>query len=189
MTSRFLPDRDTPIIVNGVLQRQSESDIASALPREDGSGRVTFGGTIADGNVLTLTFTSKLFTGGSLDVQVTATDTDTATTLAVKFAVAIMANATLANLLTANANYVAAGRLDITVPGPLGSHVTISGESTGAETFTIVQVAGGSGPIIPTADFKFTHNGTVISFTAERRMSLSSDAISALVAAGPLPIK
>lgn len=184
----LFPNPDSVGIVNGVVTRKSEEDMAADLPRVDGTGSITVTGTVANGDVLTATFTSVLFSGGSLAVQATAQTGDSATVAAERLVAAINANATLKAMGVYAQMSVVAGKLDIIWPGPLGTQfLTLSASTTGAEGFTIVQMTGGSGPIIPLKSFNFLYNGSVISLVENRRKLLSNVVLAALVK-GPQPI-
>lgn len=189
MGNRFIPDLDSPVIVPGGAARKSEADLAAQFPRVNGAGSVTIGGTNAENNVLTVTFTSKVLPGGAVAVSVTSGASETATSLAAKMAAAIMANAALVAFgVLAIHDAAAPAKVNLKWPGPLSSHVVISGASTGDDSFTIVQLSGGSGPVISSEDIRFVHNGAVIELKANRRMALSAEALKSLVSAAPQTI-
>jgi hypothetical protein len=188
MSNYLLPDADTPVVQNGVISHEPETSIATLEPRVNGTGSVTIAGTVGSGDDISLKFTSTLFTGGSLTVGETDVSGDTDTNAAERLAAAIMANATLTGFgVIAEADPIA-GKVDVTWPGPLGSFVTMSDNTTGAETFTLVQISGGSGPIIPTDNFRFVYNGQVIQLVHNRRKQLDKNGLAVLVASGPHPI-
>jgi hypothetical protein len=185
--ARQLPASDEPVMINGQICKQSESAFLAANPRANSTGSVTVAGTVATGDVLQIIFTGAFIPGGPITVAATAVAGDTDQTMAEKLAAAIEANAVLQGFgVTA---YNSSAVVHVTWPGPIGTHIVLSTHTTGAETFTTVQLTGGSGPIIPNASlitgdyFRFVYNGAVLTFVPGRAISVASDLLSALLAA------
>lgn len=185
--SDLLPNLDTPVIVNGRLARLDEQGQAAAFPRTNGAGSVLIGGTYANGDTFTLTFASTMFSA-SIAVPITSIAGDSNATVAQRLAAAIQANATLQALgVQAVLDPVISAKILLTLPGPLGKFITVSGASSGAETFTVVQFAGGSGPVIPLINFQIVNNGGIVRFRIGRRILLDPITLATLAAGGVSP--
>lgn len=154
---------------------------------------VTVGGTVATNDVATITFSNNIFpaAGGisvltPVVVTYTLNGTDTTSTTAGQLARAINANLTLQQFgFYATADETAAV-VNIFQQSSVGSFTTLSSGGTGSLTVvTSVQIAGGSGPIIPLFNFEFdfgTYNLT--NFYKGIPENLGYTQIAALVNAG-----
>jgi phage tail sheath gpL-like len=151
----------------------------------NGTGSVKVSGTEATGDTVSITFSGKLF-ASSVVVSVTSVSGDSDQTIAEKLGAAINANSTLEGFgVEASTDSGTAGQVDVVWPGPLGSFVTMTPHTTGAETFTTTQISGGSGPIIPSDNFQFMNNGGIVRLWKGRRVTLDSPTLTTLVNGGP----
>lgn len=179
----LLPDLDTVVVQGYVVSGVPDSALDALEPRAIGTGTVTISGAVANGDVLTLTLTSKLFASGSHAVTATAATSDTDAICAEKLANAVNADATL-QALGVYATALAAV-LTINWPGPLGAFVTMALASTGSEAGAVVQITGGSGPVIALTDTRFViGDGSVITVRKNRRYSFDAYGLSQLVSGG-----
>ena len=124
-------------------------------------------------------------------IAVTAAGGETLATLAAKLAAVFAADSTIQSLgITVESDPVA-GKIDFTWSGPLSNYVTLSASaSPGAETFTVVQFSGGSGPVIPLRAFSFVFGPHLIQLVQNRRRSMDNAELLVLIAAaaGSLPV-
>ena len=151
--------------VAGALVPLSAAAFLAANPRYCGFGTATLSGTIANGDVLTLTFSAS-FLPAPVSVSATLTGSDTLTTASQKLANAILSSPALQPFGVQA--LVHSGALVVVWPGPLGTNVTMSGSKTGSgtEAFAFAQISGGSGPIVPTADIRINVAGQLLCFPA-----------------------
>jgi hypothetical protein len=179
----LLPDIDQQAIQGNSVGSVSDSALDALEPRAVGSGTVTISGAVASGDVLTLTLTSKLFTGGTHAVTATAATSDTDAIVAEKLTTSINND----SVLQAMGAYATALAAVVTVhwPGPLGSFVSMSFGATGSEAAALVQIAGGSGPVIALTDARFVvGDGAVITVRKNRRYSFDAYALNQIVSGG-----
>lgn len=183
----LLPDLNTNLVLGYSVESVPDSVVDANEPRVVGTGTVTVAGSVVNGDVLSLTLTSALFSGGTHAVTATAATSDTDSICAEKLANSINNDATLQSF-GAYATALAAV-LTIHWPGPLGSFVTFALTSTGSEGGTDVQITGGSGPVIATADTRFGLGNQIVSVRKNRRYSFDAYNLAAIVAGGTPAIK
>lgn len=181
----LVPNFDPALVSGSDLSNVSPYDFLASNPRAVSAGTITVGGTVTSGNTLTVEVSNGVF--GSTSVEVTAGASDTVDTLAEKIAQALNDNATLQGV---GAYADAAGAVvTLSWPGPVGNLSTIAGtvSSGGTETLAVVQMSGGSGPIIPRANFSFSLNYDVTDYMAGIPVSLDNWTLSQMVTQG-MPI-
>lgn len=169
---------------------------------------ITIGGTVAAGNVMTLTFTGNMITGSPVSVTYTCVAGDTDTTVAAGLAAAINADAALdsAGFSASSASGV------ITVNQPITSgQVRYTGTTTGSETITVPTtptdtltvatratetvtlnpntgaLSGGNGPVIAVNNFNFAYQGQTQAYFYGKPYNLGWDMIKLMVTQG-IPI-
>jgi len=182
----FVPRDNTFLAVaagaTGVMLEQSAQEYMADNPRTAGSATVTVAGSFSDGDTGQITISNGLLPNGSKAFQLTAAS-DTATTLAAKFAAAIN-NDSAMQALGIYATSLA-GVVTIKHPGPVATKTTITVAVTGGVTLTRSPVGGGmtggAGPIIPTSDFSNVYNGQIVSFRAFRPEIVQADQLTTLV--------
>jgi hypothetical protein len=179
-----LPDLREGVVVNGSETLQDEAGFLALFPRVNGSGTITVTGTITNLDTYTVTFAAGLFSGGSLAVTAAVVTADTLTTLAQKVVNAINGNSTLQGLgvFATSAGAV----VTINWPGPIGNQIVISVGSApgGTETATIIQITGGSGPVIPQKDFNYSYAGGLQRFRENHPKNVALDFLKVLVRDG-----
>lgn len=189
----LLPNFDpTAMSLRGTLDHVAPADFITEFPRVSASATATIGGTVTAGNTITLTVTSGVISGGSTSVTYTVVSGDTTESIA----------AELASLLNTNAALVAAGAvatvsssevITLSWPGPVGNSAVLSYTLSGGATETVTlspangKLTGGSGPIIPLANFTFTYNAATMSFFYGIPRNVGDDLVSVMVTQG-MPI-
>lgn len=184
----LLPNLDTRLILGPTTSFANEATVESNEPRVNGTGSVTVAGAVGAGDILTIAFTSGLFSNGSYSVaSAAAVAGDTDAIMAEKLANAINSDSTLRNLGV----YATAAGAVVTInwPGPLGSMVTFNVTTGGAETFTKAQISGGSGPIQAFEDTRVIAGNQTLLLRKDRYYSFDSIALAALVAGGITSIR
>ncbi len=182
----LLPNLDTPLVTNGVVQLTPSSGIDAAAAGTASTGSVTVAGTVASGNVITVTVANPVLPNGAVAVSYTATGTDTLATVAANLAVAMNNTSTLSQYgWSFGSNGL--GELILSQRGPVGNFSTISASTTGAETFTIVQMSGGTGTIVPLTNFTFSHSSDLTNYWYGKPVQVGYGALSAIVSQG-LPV-
>jgi hypothetical protein len=179
-----LPDLKEGVIVGGSETLQDEAGFLAIYPRVNGSGTITVTGTITNLDSYIVIFTSGLFSGGSLALTIGVVTADTLTTLAQKVVNAINGNSTLQSMGIFATSSGAA--VTINWPGPIGNQIVISVVSSpgGTETATIVQITGGSGPVIPQKDFNYAYGGGLQRFRLNHPKNVALDFLKVLLRDG-----
>ena len=173
-----------------------------------GTPTATITGTVAAGDVLTLTITNTAVTGSPVTVSYTAPTGATTTTLATGLAAAINSNTALASAgisATSATNVVTfvysglIGQIRISQSVTTGSEtITLTATPTttavlstaATETITIAnsgKLSGGSGPVFASNNFNYSNNGQTQSFFYGQPYVLGYDVITNMVNQG-LPI-
>jgi hypothetical protein len=186
----LVPNVDKPVAINGVMALRSPSGFVKLFPRANASIAVTVGGTANPADVISLIFTSGLFTpfGNPVTVSYTVGGTDDLEAITEGLAAAVNSNATLQSFgVFADA---AKDVLTIYWPGPGGNFCTLTNSIVGStdETLTLNPVsgvlAGGSGPIIPFANFSFSFGGIVTAYWIGKPTNVAYNVLAALIAQG-----
>lgn len=186
----LLPLMDVPVSSGqGTMDVMSPAKFLATYPRVDATGNVTVGGTITNLDTVKLTFTSGIFPGGSYTTAAyTVVTADTTTTIAEQLQ-ALVANdpvLSAAGIVAELAGTSLPAQVNFFAPGPVGNTIVVSAVKTGTtETYTFAAggaLAGGSGPIIPTAAFAFSYNGVTINFLYGQPRNVGSDMVAAMVA-------
>ena len=176
----------------GTLDVMSPTRYLAQFPRASAAVTCTVSGTITNLDTVKLKFTSNFFAGGSYTTAAyTIVTADTLATIAGQLddlvdTDPVLAGLGVSGLMTGNTN---PNQMSVTWNGPVGNFVTVSAIVTGAQTevFTFGNsgvLAGGSGPIIPTANFAFSYNGTVVNFQYGKLVNVDSGLLAALVSQG-----
>ncbi len=179
----LVPNFGTPMVNNGVITMATGGQVDSAANGTSASGTITVAGTVASGNVITATITNGCLPGGSVSVAYTTTSTDTAVTIAAELALLLNNNATLSRYgwrFGTNG----AGVVDVYQRGPVGNFSTVSVTTTGAETFTIVHLSGGTGAVVPLSNFSLSFNNVVTQFWYGKPQILAYMALQNAVSQG-----
>jgi len=178
----LLPNFYRPFVKNGSMDLTNSpelaKDLGAGVPSE---GSVTFGGT-ASGGTVTLTIANGVLTP-SVTLSYAPTSSDTVETIAAMFAGLINSNPVLRSFgFWGDDNGL--GELKVFQRGPVGNFTTLSASTTGAQTFTIVQMTGGSGPVVPLSNFTFAHNGTYNDYYYALPYAVNYHQLSEMVAQG-----
>jgi hypothetical protein len=183
-----LMDRSSSSGAGGTLDHMTPSQYLTAFPRTSGSATITIGGSITNLDTTTLTFTGGIFSGGSYTTAAyTIVTADTTATVMSKTIDAINNDSVLATS-GISAEPVGTGSplvLTVNASGPAANGVVITANRTGASTTTYTvsgALAGGSGPIIPTANFSFSYNGCQLNFLYGQPVNVGSDLLAVLIA-------
>lgn len=158
------------------------------------AGQVTIGGTITAADTVTLSIENPVFpstTSIAQNVTVSVTYTvqggDTVSIIAAQLAALVNSNLTFQQYgFYAVADETAAVILIYQQSG-VGAFSTISGSKSAGATETITvnnQIAGGSGPVIPTFNFEFKYNNAVLYFYKGHPVLVGYDLLTALVNQG-----
>ena len=174
---------------NGTIDLKSPQRYLEDTPRVDATASVTLGGTVATGDVTTVTVTHPALTGGSLTESYTATGTDTvdsiAEELATQFLEAIDGQPVALEVLPVG------GQLTFNWEGPIGNSAVLSATVQNAMTATLSPVSGdfsgGSGPVLVYSNFTFFNNNVTSNYWYGRPYSLGSDVITKMLTQG-MPI-
>lgn len=159
----LLPNLYRPFSKNGQLELTPSGDLATDIDAQKGgssisSGNVTIAGTVAEGDVLSLSIENGVLGDAPIVATYTLTSTDTLETAAANLASAFNDINTLIQFgFWANSN---GAEIIVNQRGPVGNFSTLSFSTTGAETDTIVQMTGGEGVIVPLTNFTFANHGS-----------------------------
>ncbi len=180
----LIPNFGTPIVKNGVLTLENGGGIESDLGgNTKASGSITIAGTVASGNTITVTVANGVLPGGSVAVSYTLSGTDTLATAAAELALLLNSNATLSQYgWSFGTNGL--GEVLCYQRGPVGNFSTLSATTTGAETFTIVQMSGGAGVVVPLANFTFSFNNSMSNYWYGKPVPMSYLMLKNAVAQG-----
>jgi hypothetical protein len=178
-----LPNLNLPFSSNGDLSAPTKDQFLATNPIVPGTGTILCGGSVSIGHVWSIKFANGNLPGGSVTVQVTAGGADTLVSMVVKTAEAINKNSTLSEYgITASANV---DNIDIQYASPVGNFSTITGSSTGSETFTVTAISGAQGAIIPLQDFRFSGlNRRMLVFRENRPVVLDYAQLANLLGQG-----
>lgn len=176
----------------GTLDAMSPAKYLATNPRVNGSLSITVGGSITNLDTVALRFTSPLFPGGVYTTApYTIVTADTTQTVAQALDDMIDNDVVLASLGMSGELQGTGSPLQVNVlsNGPISNGVTVTAVKTGAGTITLTfgnsgVIAGGSGPIIPTAGFSFSYNGCTINFQYGKPVIVGSDLLAQLVSQG-----
>lgn len=186
----LVPNVDKPVAINGLVTLKSPAGFVKLFPRANASITVTVGGTANPTDVLSLIFTSGLLGafGNPVTVSYTVGGSDDLEHIAEGLADAVNNNA----LLQSFGVYADAAGDVITIywPGPGGNFCTLTKSIVGStdETLTLNPVsgvlAGGSGPVIPFANFSFSFAGIVTAYWIGKPTNVAYNVLAALIAQG-----
>ena len=179
---------DGVVSKNGTLDYQSPAQYLQNNPRTSASANATIGGTVASGNVVTLTLTQNQLPGGALTASYTATGSDTVETVAEGLASAFntVVRAQLGNALV-TAIYATTSEAEVVInwDGPLGNFATLSDTTSGSITVTLSPVGGGltggSGPVFCANNFEYQRGTSTLAFYYGKHYELDGAFLRALV--------
>lgn len=180
---------------NGTFDQQSPAAFLLANPRVDALGTITAGGSITNGDTVTLTVTLATLPGGSAAVTYPVVTSDTTTTVAEGIANAIN-NSSALDVVGIFAEMSGTGAPSAVVvhgSGPIGNMVTLSASVSGGNTETLTfsnggTLTGGSGPIVASENFNWNFSGGgVQSFLYGQPYLLGYDVLTQMVNQG-MPI-
>ena len=178
--ARLLPNLMDSKSVGGVTLQTSAADVrTSGTVGLKATGTVTVGGTVAEGDVITVTVKGK-----SVNYALTSGDTTTTLT-AVSLAAAINADPEISKYVFATSSG-AVVTLSAVKPGLIGNAVTLTSSSTGTTTATAgaATLASGTGNLItPLEDFSISINGVMLKFRQGRPVIATTDLRLAVAAA------
>lgn len=178
-----LPQRQPQSIVRGQLISEPPSQFISRFVRAFASITITITGSISNNDQLQVNVTLPAI--GTISKTITATGSDTTTTLAQKIAKALSDDSTLRAYRT-YANSLA-NVVTFNWPGPLGNFVTLTQSvPVGSESIALGNsgaMAGGAGPILPYNTFEFNIKGQVIDCRANTPMNVGTNVVAAMAAA------
>lgn len=200
---QLIPSMDFPSSsgAGATLDVMAPSKYLATYPRVDATVTCTVGGTITNNDTVKLTFTNAIIpaigsqNGGAYQTAAyTIVTADTTTTVAdaLESLINLDPNLSALGIYATKAGTSNPARVIIRQSGPIGNSTTVTAQVTGAatETFTFGNsgvMAGGSGPIVPIADFKFSYNGTILNFWYAKPQNVGSDLLAALIT-GDAPI-
>lgn len=169
----------------GVSGLISDAQILRDNPRSDASITITMGGTITNGNSLTVNVNDFRLPGGTVQFVIPVVTADDLASVAAKLAKALAESPVLRDL-GAYASHVAAV-VTLKMPGPLSNFATLSRTLSGGATLTAAlgnsgSLAGGAGPVIPLDDFDVCVGGMSLFFVAGQPKSVSKAALLAIQA-------
>lgn len=173
-------------LVRGMLISESASAYVSRLGRAFASATITVGGTLANLDQLRVVVNLPALPGGKVTLTVVLTGADTTTTAAQKIAKAINDSVDLRQY---NCYANSAGAVVTFLwEGLLGNEVVLTQSvPVGSGTLTLGNsglLAGGSGPIIPANNFNFVIRGLLVNFQAGKPVTVGSNVVKAMAAAG-----
>jgi hypothetical protein len=197
---QLIPSMDFPNSTGsgGTLDVLAPSKYLTTYPRVDATVTNTVGGSITNLDTVRLTFTNTIIpaigaqaAGAYQTTAYTVVTADTTATVAdgLESLINLDPNLQALGIYATKAGTSNATRLIIRQSGPVGNSTTVTAQVTGAatETFTFGNaglMAGGSGPVVPIADFKFSYNGTVVNFWYAKPQNVGSDMLASLIAQG-----
>ncbi|HTI81747.1 MAG TPA: hypothetical protein VL614_14965 [Acetobacteraceae bacterium] len=209
----YLPPQGTPGILNqanptlipnfdrsvagagGTVDHQSPAAFLQNNPRVDALGTITVGGSITNGDTVTLTTTLPTLAGGSAAVTYPVVTADTTTTVAEGILDAINNSAALqaAGIFAEMSGTGAPTAVVVHANGPIGNMVTLSASVSGGNTETLTfsnggTLAGGSGPVFATNNFNWGSGGEVLSFFYGQPYQLGYDVLTQMINQG-MPIE
>ncbi len=181
----LLPNFDQPFSVNGVLSLVNPSDLAPDLVANatPASGSVTIGGSVAQGDVVTLEVTNGVLGSAAVSVSYTAKSGDTVATVAAALAKAFNATQSLVRY-GFWADTDGEGAVLVYQRGPVGNFTTLGHSTTGSETFTVTNPSGGDNVVVPLANFEFSFNGSTKSYLYGQPYKVSYPILTAMVSQG-----
>ncbi len=181
----ILPNFGRPFAKNGTLTLTDSHDLASQLGGDTASsGSVTISGTVAANDHLTLTFTNGVLGSAPVSVEFTTTTT------VLSDAAAGLASAVNDSQQLRDFGFWAtsdAGVVTVKQASGVGNFTTLAAATSGAETFVIAQMGGGSGVLTPLQNFSFSHGGVLTNYWYGIPFTVGHATLSKMVAQG-MPI-
>ena len=177
----LLPNMDYTLMLNGGQSTVSTQQYLDQFPRGQASGTATIGGTVTEDDELTITLAGHAS-------NYTAGASDTVDTEAAGLADAINSNSNVNQLVVATSSG-AVVTIKAINGGPVGNSITFTVSKSGGATETITAspttglLAGGTGAVIPTTDFPYTWNGSLLQFWKGKPIDLSDNNLVAALAA------
>lgn len=197
---QLIPSLDYPSSTGagGTVDVLAPSKYLAAFPRTDATVTLTIGGTITNLDTIRLRFANPIIPAigaQAADLYQTAAYTivtaDTTTTVAdaLESLVNLDPNLQALGIYATKAGTSNASRLILRQSGPIGNNTTVTAVVTGAATETATfgasgVMAGGTGPVIPIANFKFSYNGTMSNFWYAKPQNVGSDMLAAMISQG-----
>lgn len=185
----LLPNLNSTTAAGGVLVGQTPAELLAANPRVAATDVGTLTTNPTDGDVLTLTVTNNVLPGGSLAVSVTAAS-DTVITAAAKLASALTSSLT-AHMYDLFGTSKGDDTFTVNELGPVGNASVLSFASTGSTTCAFASsgvMSGGSGPIVPLANFSTNFGLSLQNLRQGQPVQLNAPTVAILVSNGS-PIK
>ena len=168
--------------VGNLTQVTFSSAHTTAVISNQVSSHAVVGGSETDADVVTIRFSNASFAGGHEDVSVTTSGSEALSAVAAALNTAINVDAVLkANHISSTVNSLT---LTISQKGP--NFATMSYTQGGnSETITFTSLVGvlqgGSGPVVPLANFNFSEGFQQLRLLAGQPVVLSSSQVSDLV--------
>lgn len=200
MSANLVPSAQNPMLVPNLGQGQSNgltgpvlspAQVLAGNNRVVATNVVTVGGTAHLADVFTLTLTNHVFPNGALVFTYTVGESDVLGSITSELANAI--NSSLSAEFFQLFATVSGDTLTVNQRGPVGNITVVTGAVTGTDhegTLTPASsgvMSGGSGPIIPAANFNFAEGPQQLRFLAGQPVQLSPGIVADIVASG-LPI-
>ena len=180
----LVPNFGTPVVQNGVLTLAAPGAVDAALGgTTKSSGSVTIAGTVASGNTITLKIANGSLPNGAVSVSYTLTGTDTLVTAAAELAM-VANNTPVLSQYGWSFSTNGLGEVLVYQRGPVGNFSTLSATTTGSETFTITQMSGGAGLVVPLTNFSYSFNGVMTNLWYGKPVNLSFQMLQGIVNQG-----
>ena len=187
--STVLPNFYQNVQVGNALAEISPAKFNAANPQVPATITATIGGTVAAGNIETLTLTQGQLPGGFITGTYDAVSGDSTADVAEGLATAFQDALIAANIVNIAVTSVEAV-VTVSWRGPMGNFATLTSTEQGAVTITIPNagvLTGGSGPVYAANNFNFQHNGSTLAFFYGRYYNLGGDLL-AQMAAQDMPV-
>ncbi len=178
--------KPTYVTGRGILVNATASEFLTKYPRTFASITLTVGGSVTDGDTMTVNLNLAPLSGGKIAKTIAIVSGDTTTTVAQKIVKAFADDATF----QAYGGVIHATAAVVTVKWPslIGNEATLTRTLSGGATITGTIAnsgvfASGAGPVIPFKSFTFAHQGTTYSLEAGKPANLPAVVVKAMVAA------
>jgi hypothetical protein len=185
----LVPDFYTPVSTGGAMARLSPNQMLGSAPykRTAATATVTLGGTWANGDTATITFTNGVFAsyGNPRTITVTAPSGATPSSVADQLVAAIEADPVLASFGVQASNV--AGVITLSQLGPVGNFTNIGVSkvsASGTITDSASVLSGGAGAAWPFSNISYTFNGQTFWFKSRTPVVIPTPVLTAMVRDG-----